>query len=179
MSSDACILTTKDFTILEAMLDRCLGQDDPTAQVLKRKLDAALVVFRDDVPTNIATLNSRVKFSVDGRDLDTRVICHDRTPSPIGLFLPIATSRGLALLGLAEGQGFRLSGHDGSEEVVLLEEVLYQPEAARRERDVLNRTPVVMPRRPALKLVNGGISSPVEGATKPGGFYDPNGPSAA
>ena len=63
MSMDRCILTTKDFTILEVMLDRCLGRDDPLVPILRRKLDAATVVMRDDVPASVATLSSRSKPS--------------------------------------------------------------------------------------------------------------------
>ena len=81
MPTETCILTTKDFTILEVMRDRCLGRDDPLAPILKRKIESALVVFREDVPENVATLSSRVTFSVDGRDPDTRVISHDRMSS--------------------------------------------------------------------------------------------------
>ncbi len=44
--------------------------------------------------------------------------------SPIGLFLPITTFRGLALIGLSEGHEFSLPGQDGLEETVLLEKVL-------------------------------------------------------
>ena len=33
---DGCILTTKDFTILEVMLDRCLDRQDPMALLLRR-----------------------------------------------------------------------------------------------------------------------------------------------
>ena len=67
MSMDRCILTTKDFTILEVMLDRSLGRDDPLVPILRRKLNAATVVLRDDVPPTVATLSSRVSFSVAGR----------------------------------------------------------------------------------------------------------------
>ncbi len=177
MSNNACILTTKDFRILEVMFDRCLGRDDPMALLLKRKLDAARVVFLDDVPTNVATLSSRVVFSVDGRDPDTRVISHDRMTSPIGLFLPVTTFRGLALVGLFEGQHFSLPGQNGVEETVLLEKVLYQPEAARREKEALDRTAVAMP---ALRVVQGGIRArPDIAGAAPVRFDDPDGPSAA
>ena len=172
MSMDRCILTTKDFTILEVMLDRCLGRDDPLVPILRRKLKAATVVMRDDVPASVATLSSRVTFSVGGRQSDTRVLSHDRMNSP-GVFLPITTARGLALLGLSEGQRFRLRGSGGAEEDVLLESVLYQPEAARRR----NEAPLqpVLQRKPLLTLVQGGEPRTVDGA---GGFDDP-GPSAA
>ena len=172
MSMDRCILTTKDFTILEVMLDRCLGRDDPLVPILRRKLEAAIVVLRDDVPASVATLSSRVTFSVGGRQSDTRVLSHDRMNSP-GVFLPITTARGLALLGLSEGQRFRLRGSGGAEEDVLLESVLYQPEAARRRQETtLQPEPQ---RKPMLTLVQGGGQRTMDGAE---GFDDP-GPSAA
>ena len=172
MSMDRCILTTKDFTILEVMLDRCLGRDDPLVPILRRKLEAATVVMRDDVPASVATLSSRVTFSVDGRPSDTRVLSHDRMNSP-GVFLPITTARGLALLGLSEGQRFQLRGRGGAEEDVLLESVLYQPEAARRRKE--EPLQPVLRSKPALTLVQGGEQRTMDGA---GGFDDP-GPSAA
>jgi regulator of nucleoside diphosphate kinase len=177
MSEDACILTTKDFSILEVMFDRCLGRDDPMAALLRRKLDAALVVFRDDVPGNVATLSSRVTFSVDGGAHETRVISHDRMTWPVGLFLPMTHPRGLALLGLVEGQEFRLTGHDGRRERVRLEKVNYQPEAARRESE-LARSPEIPPgNRPALRLVAGSLRGE-PALVGPDGFDDP-GPAAA
>ena len=115
MIKETCFLTTKDFTILEVMRDRCLGPDDPVAPILKRKIESATVMFWDDIPVNVATLNSRVTFSVDGREPDRRTISHDRMTSPIGMFLPITTARGLALLGLSEGQEFTVENADGKE----------------------------------------------------------------
>lgn len=182
MSIDSCMLTTKDFTILEVMLDRCLGRDDPMAPLLRRKIESAMVVFRDDVPGHVATMSSRVVFSVDGRDSDTRVISHDRMTSPIGLFLPVTTFRGLALIGLSEGQEFRLPGQDGVEEIVRLEKVLYQPETARREKEALGRMEAA-PRKPFLTLIRwANYGQPVNTPFGLGGFDgfdDPNGPSAA
>lgn len=174
MSNETCILTTKDFTILEAMRDRCFGRDDPLAPVLKRKIDGARVTFHDDVPEDVATLNSRVTFSVDGY-ADTRVLSHERmNNAPVGMFLPIATPRGLALLGLAEGQEFVMAKGDGTEDRIVLEKVHYQPEAARREQ-AADRI-ASAPRRPALRLVQGaGTQLPPTGTN---GFDDP-GPSAA
>ena len=177
MSKDACILTTKDFSILEVMFDRCLGRDDPMAALLRRKLDAALVVFRDDVPGNVATLSSRVSFSVDGGALETRVVSHDRMTSPVGLFLPVTHPRGLALLGLAEGQEFRLTGHDGREERIRLEKVRYQPEAARREKEVAVKAEIPSGNRPVLRLIAGDLGGK-PALVGPDGFDDP-GPAAA
>ena len=118
MSNETCILTTKDFSILEVMRDRCLGMDDPLAPLIKQKIDSAQVVFRDDVAPDVATLSSRVRFRVDEGDPDTRILSHERMASAVGMFLPITIPRGLALLGLEEGQEFRLTTRDGRVESV-------------------------------------------------------------
>lgn len=180
MSQETCILTTKDFTIIEVMRDRCLGQDDPLAPILKRKIESAIVMFRDDVPDDVATMSSRITFSVNGRDPDTRIISHDRMASTVGMFLPVTTLRGLALLGLSEGEHFVFTNSDGVEEQVLLEKVDYQPEAARREKEALERHSMGRaPGKPSLRLVRGDFHdrAPLV-AVSPGGFDDP-GPSAA
>lgn len=177
MTTDNCILTTKDFTILEVMYDRSLGREDHLAPILKRKLETALVVFREDIPQNVATLSSRVTFRVDGRDPDTRVLSPERATSAVGMFLSIATPRGLALLGLAEGQQFVLQGHQGADEKVVLEKVEYQPEAARREKQAMAGAPARC--KPALKLIRGALyDKPPLVAAGDDGFDDP-GPSAA
>ena len=162
------------------MRDRRLGRDDPLVPILYTKLESALVMFRDDIPENVATLSSRVTFSVDGRDPDTRVISHDPMSSTAGLFLPISRPRGLALLGLAEGQAFRLINSDGVEERIMLEKVHYQPEAVRREKELMSRM-TTGPRRlkPALRLIVGAVNGePWLVPAGPDGSDDP-GPSAA
>lgn len=179
MSDEKCILTTKDFTILEVMRDRCPDPDDALARLLKRKLETAMVMFRDDVPENVATLNSRVTFSVNGRDPDTRIISHDQMNAPVGLFLPVTILRGLALLGLSEGQEISLINHEGAEERIRLEKVCYQPEAARREKQRMERLAGPASSRPKLTLIRGAAQDrPQPMPAGPDGFDDP-GPSAA
>jgi regulator of nucleoside diphosphate kinase len=179
MPTETCILTTKDFTILEVMRDRCLGSEDPLAPMLKRKIETALVVFREDVPVNVATLSSRVTFRVDGRDADTRILSHERMAGPIGMFLPITAARGLALLGLAEGQDFVFAGRDGQEERIVLEKVEYQPEAARREKEALAGLSARGRRKPALRLIRGAFYNQPRLVTAGSGGCDDPGPSAA
>lgn len=132
MSNETCILTTRDFMLLESLRARRTGPDDPLAPILKRKLDHAVVVFHDDVPEDVATLCSCVTFSVNGGAPATRVISSDLMTGPVGMFLPVTTPRGLALIGLAAGQSFSLAGQPGGAERILLEKVHHQPEAARR-----------------------------------------------
>ena len=179
MTRETCFLTTKDFTILEVMRDRCLGRDDTLALILKRKIETATVMFRDDIPVNVATLSSRVTFSVDGRDPDTRIISPDRMTSPIGMYLPITTGRGLALLGFSEGQDFAVANGDGDEERIVLHEVHYQPEAARREQEAFERAGAQTSRKPRLRVIRSALhDQPRLVPVAHDGFDDP-GPSAA
>jgi regulator of nucleoside diphosphate kinase len=179
MTTETFILTTKDFTILEVMCDRCRGKDDPLVPILKRKIERALVVFRDDVPANVATLSSRVTFSANGRKPDTRILSHDRMTSPIGMFLPITTLRGLALLGLAEGEDFLLTDHEGRDERIVLEKVHYQPEAARREKEAISGLAAPRERKPLLKLIRGAFDDQPRQVPAGSDDFDDPGPSAA
>ena len=178
MSRDTCILTTKDHTILEVMLDRCANPASEMAALLRRKIRSAQVVFRDDVPPNVVTLSSRVNFSINGKPYDTRVISHEHMHYPVGLFLPLTTPRAVAMLGMLEGQVFRYPVEGGVGETILVERILYQPEAARRERDAM---PKVAPARtrPLLTVIEGARERyPEAVGIQPNGFADP-GPNAA
>ena len=176
MSEDTCILTTKDFTILEIMLDRCRHRNDPLTPLMERKIATAQVVLRADVPPNVVTLGSRVAFSVDNRDSDTRVVTADGASAPVGMFLPITSPRGLALLGLAEGQTFRLAGREGVVESIFLEALHYQPEAARREREAMEGLLRPGNGKPALRVIHGALSD--DGGLRPRSHDDP-GPRSA
>jgi regulator of nucleoside diphosphate kinase len=132
MPHSPCLLTTKDHTILEVMLERCLGLDDPLRPILQEKLRKAVVVFADEVLPTVVTLNSRVAYRVNGGAAETRIVAHDEIRGLVGRVISITVPRGLALLGLAEGQSFHIRGRDGADETVTVQEVAYQPEAAKR-----------------------------------------------
>ena len=181
MPHNPCLLTTKDYTILEVMLERCLGLDDPLRPTLQEKLKSAVVVFADDIPTTVVTLNSRVAYRVNGGAAETRIVAHDDIRGLVGRVISITVPRGLALLGLAEGQSFHF--RDGGREVsetVTVQEVAYQPEAARREAEMMNRT-AMLPFR-GLRLVHSSDDAPAA-ARKAATVYNPTpddpGPSAA
>ncbi|MDF1609325.1 nucleoside-diphosphate kinase [Hoeflea sp. YIM 152468] len=180
MSNEICILTNVDFTVLEFLRGRCQGADDPLASILKRKIESALVMAHSDVPGNVATLNSRVTFSVDGRDRDTRIISSARSESPASMYLPVTNLRGLALLGLAEGHGFSFLNKEGIEERVLLEKVLHQPAMPRQEKEAVEAVAKPAQPKPFLRLVGGTLTDQApKPHTDPGGFDDDPGPSAA
>lgn len=133
-TTDSCQLTTKDYTILEVVRDRHPMRDETFWAILQRKISSAVVMFRDDIPANVVTLNSRVAYRVNDGPAETRIIAHDQMRGLVGMLLPITNLRGLALLGLAEGQSISIPTADGRAETLTVHEVVYQPEAARRER---------------------------------------------
>lgn len=172
-TGQGCILTTKDFTILEFLQERRHHFSEAYAALLRAKLDGARVVLREDAPAHVATLNSRVRFRTGDEHPQTRIISHDELQGFVGLTLPLTTLRGLALLGLSAGETIVLPKNAASEpERLVLEAVLYQPEAARRK----NRSM----KRPALRLVHSSDAGtiPQRAAFTSGGDDDP-GPSAA
>lgn len=146
----ACILTTKDISILETMLERNPETTSPLASLMRAKIADATVVFRDDVPETAVTLNSRVSYRVDGGEPDTRIVAQAHMNSAVGCFLPVTTMRGLALLGMTQGETVRIPGRGRVMEEIELLAVLHQPEAAQRRK--LAPRPAV----PALKLIHGG-----------------------
>ena len=176
-------LTTKDYTILEVMLERYHGRDATMSTILRRKVSQALVMFRDDIPPTVVTLSSRVAYRVNDGPAETRIIAHDEMRGLVGMLLPITNPRGLALLGLAEGQSMTIPKADGSVETLTVQEVIYQPEGARRERFKLTHGADPIPGRPVLRVVHRSDGLPDKSANKIAvafqtGFDDP-GPSAA
>lgn len=126
-----CQITTKDYMILEAIADRAAGSS-AYRELLRAKLRGAQVIFGDDVPPSVATINSRLRFAADGRE-EERVLVHappgDSFPAPV---LAITTLRGLAMLGMTEGQTITFPDDEWRFDTIVLQEIAYQPEHAQR-----------------------------------------------
>lgn len=179
-----CVLTTKDHSILEIMLERRIASGDPILPLLERKLADARVVSVDEIAADVATLNSRVAFRVNDGALETRTLVQQDKRGIVGSNLFITTLRGLALLGMSEGQELSLERADGGHDRIRAEKVVYQPEAARRqvtEPALFTGRPAG---RPALRLVHSATSDvqppdPVWKMRHSGRDDDDPGPSAA
>jgi regulator of nucleoside diphosphate kinase len=152
-----CCLTTKDFSILEAMLERRIASGDPILALLRQKLEDATVVSVLSVGADVVTLNSRVIFRVDAGEAETRTLVQQDARGPVGLNLPVSTMRGLSMLGMSEGNKVTVARPGGGQETILIEKVVYQPEAAKRA--IAARVEPPLPAgRPALRLVHSAAS---------------------
>jgi regulator of nucleoside diphosphate kinase len=96
---------------------------------LRRELDRAIVVSREAVPPDVATMNSLVRYS-DETERITRTVAlvypsaAQGSQGMVSVLAPVGT----ALLGLSEGQSIDWDFPDGSRRRLRLEEVLHQPE---------------------------------------------------
>jgi regulator of nucleoside diphosphate kinase len=139
MSFDRPVLTTKDYMILEAMLELAIARGDPLVRLLRLKLSNASVVLPTDIDPDVVTLNSRVSFRVDGEPSHTRIVIRDEKDAVSGLTIPITIPRGLALLGMRPGFETHIDPNDESSAKVQVEAVPYQPEA--HQRQVVGKRP--------------------------------------
>ena len=128
-----CSLTTKDYAILETMLERCAEPNGAYASLLRRKLSGAGIWLSADIPPDVVTINSRVAFRANDGPAQTRIVAQAPIHGLVGLLLPVTALRGLALLGLSEGESIVIEERDGAGTVLTLTQVAYQPEAAHRE----------------------------------------------
>lgn len=125
----SCRLTARDFNILETLLERGMDHDPAFLRLLRHKLSTAQVTGGGEADPQVATVNSRVDFTIDGRRDRERVLVHGDEDTSSGTALPITTLRGLALLGLRESQTIIVEGPDGHREEIRLDRIR-QAEAA-------------------------------------------------
>lgn len=126
-------ITDYDYKRLELLLDIMNSvpqnrRDDLSC--LENELETCKVVAPDEMPGNVVTLNSRVKYF----DFDTsqeRIVTLV-FPSNADLSagrISVTTPMGAAILGYAEGDVVGWKVYSGRK-TIRIEEVLYQPEAA-------------------------------------------------
>lgn len=123
---NAVILTARDFTVLEHLVQNW-GEAFPGAsEQVKRKLETAAVVFPEDLPPGVVTLNSRVRFRVGMAPAEERTIVGGASEAVYGMTLTLASPRAVALIGAAAGQTVQARRPDGTTELLVIEAVPFQ-----------------------------------------------------
>ncbi|GAA4648057.1 nucleoside diphosphate kinase regulator [Kistimonas scapharcae] len=117
-------------------LEQLLAQPDidrlPVAELLLDELDRATLVDGSECPSDVVTINSRVRF----RDLEThcehtcRLVFPDKRNSDDNEAVSILNPAGAALIGLSCGDTIDWAMADGRKTRLQVLEILYQPEAA-------------------------------------------------
>ena len=107
------VLTAKDFSILEQMLHSGTGSEQ-TNGLVRRKLDDARIVFGSDIDPEIVTLDSRVRYRINGNAPEERTLIVDSNQEVRGMTIQLGTLRGVAMLGMAAGEAVTVPRRDGT-----------------------------------------------------------------
>ena len=125
------VISSLDAARLEKLLESLPDQAFPGKDDLKNELARAEIVDPREMPPNVVTMNSTVRFSIESTAKEfylTLVYPQDAEPdaSTISILAPV----GSALLGLSQGDEIEWPKPGGGVLHVRIEEVTYQPERA-------------------------------------------------
>lgn len=124
------ILTSLDLDRLETILDALPEETFPGKKELLAELDRAEVVEPEDVPADVVTMNSKVRFVLESGEEFCLTLVYpqdiDGSTERISILAPV----GSALLGLSAGEQIEWPKPGGGVMKVRLVEVVYQPERA-------------------------------------------------
>ena len=146
MGRDPRMLTARDAYLLEKMFHDRPPLTQEWLALLARKLSGARLPPEMRIPADLAAIDARISFRCASGLTDSRTLCLPGTYVPGSAFLPITTFYGLALLGLREGQSVAFDRPEGRHDWIVLEKVLFHPQAAEAAP------------RPAFRLIAGGLS---------------------
>ena len=122
------VVSEADAEKLDALLEQVSVKDFPGKANLTEELDRANIVPSSQIPADVVTMNSKVRFKdVSGGQSFTRTLVYPKQAGQeetISILAPI----GSALLGLSVGQEISWPKPGGGLMQVQIEEIVYQPE---------------------------------------------------
>lgn len=122
------IITALDLERLEALIDALPDAERKTKAALLDELSRAQTVSSQEVPPDTVTMNSKVRFRVDGEEF-CLTLAYPKDAAP-GTHISVLTPVGSALLGMKAGSSIEWPRPDGGMLKVSVLEILYQPESA-------------------------------------------------
>ncbi len=124
----AISVSERDLERLEAMLST-LPEDHPGAEALREELDRAAVFAPEDMPADVVTMNSRIRFVVEpaGKEMEMTLVYPRDLTGEAGQ-LSVLAAAGAAVLGLTVGQQIEWMAPNKQKVRARIVEVTYQPE---------------------------------------------------
>lgn len=122
-------LSSLDLDRIENLLEKNNSQF-PGREALEAELERADVLDPKDMPPNVVTMNSTVRFTIlETGKSNTLTLVYpkemDGTPDKISIFAPV----GIALLGLSVGDEFKMPSPTG-QVTVRVDGIDFQPESS-------------------------------------------------
>lgn len=132
MEAPDIIVTSSDFERLQRLIEtHTADRDQDAVELLDVELSRARVVPPSEVPPSVVTMNSRLRYvnQATGASRTVTLVYPAEANFEAGR-LSILTPVGCALLGLAVGQTIDWTMPNRQMRKFVVEELLYQPEAA-------------------------------------------------
>lgn len=125
------VVSSLDMERLEDLLDSLPAAQAATRDTLLDELARAELVEPEDMPSDVVTMNSRVRFTLDhgAQEFDLS-LAYPKDVNGAPDKLSILTPVGNALLGLRAGDSIDWTRPDGGRFEVTVREIVYQPERA-------------------------------------------------
>lgn len=122
------MMTEKDLLRIKHLLETQASDD---VENLELELDRAKLISDDEVPPDLVTMNSRVRFLMlpEKKEMTITIVYPADAKSEEGK-VSVLASLGSALIGLRVGQEINWLFPDGKTRTLRILEVLYQPEAS-------------------------------------------------
>lgn len=127
MNEEAILITEKDLTRIQHILSFQKSSDFENLEI---ELERAKVISDDEVPSDLVTMNSKVKFlNVQENKEMTVTIVYPSDANFAEGKISVFASIGSALIGLRVGQEINWMFPNGKTKTLKILEILYQPEA--------------------------------------------------
>jgi len=125
------VVSSLDMERLETLLDSLPAAQAGTRDTLLDELARAELVEPEDMPQDVVTMNSRVRFVLDDAPQEfDMALAYPKDVDGAGDKLSVLTPVGSALLGLSVGDSIEWTRPDGGRFDVTVREIVYQPERA-------------------------------------------------
>ena len=125
------VVSSLDMERLEALLDSLPSAQAGTREALLEELARADLVEPQDMPLDVVTMNSRVRFVMgNASDEFDMSLAYPKDVNGAPDKLSVLTPVGNALLGLRVGDSIDWTRPDGARFEVTVREIVYQPERA-------------------------------------------------
>jgi len=127
MDETTIFITEKDYARIRNAMSLVKSND---YENLELELERAKIISDDEVPPNLVTMNSRVKFFIvqENKEMIVTVVYPDDANTDEGR-VSILDPLGSALIGLLEKHEINWMFPDGKTKTLRILKVLYQPEA--------------------------------------------------
>ena len=124
------ILSSQDLDRLEALLDSLPATAFPGQDELHAELDRAEVVEPQEIPPDVVTMNSTVRFALESGEEFCLTLVYPKDTDGSADRISVLAPVGSALLGLSAGDYIEWPRPGGGMMKVRIVEVVYQPERA-------------------------------------------------